>query len=70
MILFVHSLAEQGRLDVDNHIGHSRAVLECMRTNKLYANAYKCIFGAEEIPLKDVSLVSAALERIPRRTRL
>uniref|UniRef100_A0AAV1TUW6 Reverse transcriptase/retrotransposon-derived protein RNase H-like domain-containing protein n=1 Tax=Peronospora matthiolae TaxID=2874970 RepID=A0AAV1TUW6_9STRA len=39
-----------GRSDVDNHIDHLRAVLECMRTNKLYANASKCIFGAEEIP--------------------
>jgi hypothetical protein len=35
---------------VENHIDHFRAVLECMRTNKLYANASKCIFGAEEIP--------------------
>ena len=26
-----------------------RAVFEYMRTNKLYANASKCIFGAEEI---------------------
>jgi hypothetical protein len=48
---FVHSRAANGRLDVENHIDHLRAVLECMRTNKLYANASKCIFGAEEIPL-------------------
>ena len=39
--IFVHSRAEQGRLDVANHIGHFRAVLECIRTNELYANAYK-----------------------------
>uniref|UniRef100_A0AAV1UXB0 Reverse transcriptase/retrotransposon-derived protein RNase H-like domain-containing protein n=1 Tax=Peronospora matthiolae TaxID=2874970 RepID=A0AAV1UXB0_9STRA len=39
-----------GRSDVDNHIDHLRAVLECMRTNKLHANASKCIFGAEELP--------------------
>ena len=39
-----------GRSDVDNHIDHLRAVLECMRTNKLYANAFKYIFGALEIP--------------------
>ena len=46
---FVHSRAEQGRSDVDNQINHLRAVLECMHTNKLYANAPKCIFGADEI---------------------
>jgi hypothetical protein len=48
--IFVHSRAAEGRSDVENHIDHLRAVLECMRTNKLYANSSKCIFGAEEIP--------------------
>ena len=48
--IFVHSRAEHDRSDVDNHIDHLRAVLECMRTNKLYANASKSIFGAEDIP--------------------
>ena len=48
--IFVHSRAAQGRSDVNNHIDHLRAVLECMRTNKLYANASTCIFGADEIP--------------------
>ena len=47
--IFVHSRAEHGLSDIDNHIAHLRAVLECMRTNNLYANASKCIFGAEEI---------------------
>ena len=47
--IFVHSRTMNGRSDLDNHIDHLRAVLECMRTNKLYANASKCIFGAEEI---------------------
>ena len=47
--IFVHRRAEQGRSDVDYHIDHLRAVLECMRTNKLYDNASKCIFGADEI---------------------
>ncbi|KAG2890872.1 hypothetical protein PC119_g16620 [Phytophthora cactorum] len=42
--------AEHGKLDVENHEEHLRAVLECMRTNKLYANLDKCVFGAEEIP--------------------
>ena len=45
--IFVHNRAELGRSDVENHIGHLRAVLECMRTNKLYANASNFIFGAE-----------------------
>ncbi|KAE9067788.1 hypothetical protein PF010_g27325 [Phytophthora fragariae] len=48
--IFVHSRAKHGKSDMENHIDHLRAVLECMRTNKLYANADKCIFGAEEIP--------------------
>ena len=47
--IFIHSRAEHGKTDVENHISHLRAVIERMRTNKLYANASKCIFGAEEI---------------------
>ena len=43
--IFVHSRADQGRSEVDNHIDHLRAVLECMRTHKLYANASKCILA-------------------------
>ena len=39
--IFVHSRAVNGRSDVDNHDGHLRAVLEYMRTNRLYANASK-----------------------------
>ena len=39
-----------GRSDVDIHIDQLRSVIECMRTNKLYANASKLIFGAEYIP--------------------
>ena len=31
--IFVHSRAETGKSDVDNHIDHLRAVLECMRAN-------------------------------------
>ncbi|KAG4056440.1 hypothetical protein PC123_g8508 [Phytophthora cactorum] len=48
--IFVHSRAEHGKSDVENHVEHLRAVLECMRTNKLYGNLDKCVFGAEEIP--------------------
>ena len=47
--IFVHSCAEHGQTDVNIHIDYLRAVLECMRTNKLYANASKCIFGADKI---------------------
>ena len=48
--IFVHSHAEHDRSDIEHHLVHLRAVIECMRMNKLYANASKCIFGAEEIP--------------------
>ena len=43
--IFVHSRAEHGRSDIKSHIVHLRAVLERMRTNKLYDNASKCIFA-------------------------
>ena len=49
--IFVDRRAGQDRSDADNHIDHLRAVLECMRTNKLYANASKCIFGADRNPI-------------------
>ena len=49
--IFCHGRAEQGRSNVDNHIDHLRAVLECMRTNKLYANASEGIFGADDNPV-------------------
>ncbi|KAG2821941.1 hypothetical protein PC113_g22400 [Phytophthora cactorum] len=39
--IFVQSRAEHGKSDVENHVEHLRAVLECMRTNKLYANLDK-----------------------------
>ncbi|KAG3232275.1 hypothetical protein PI124_g22636 [Phytophthora idaei] len=48
--IFVHSRAEHGKSDVENHVEHLRAVLESMRTNKLYGNLDKCVFGAEQIP--------------------
>ena len=63
----VHSRAEQGRADVDNHIDHLRAMLECLRTNKLYSNASKCIFGADEIPFWDASLEREAFGQILQR---
>ncbi|KAG2771906.1 hypothetical protein PC129_g24847 [Phytophthora cactorum] len=48
--IFVQSRAEYGKSDVENHVEHLRAVLECMRTNKYYGNLDKRVFGAEEIP--------------------
>ncbi|KAG2771160.1 hypothetical protein PC116_g25488 [Phytophthora cactorum] len=45
--IFVHSRAEHGKSDVENQVEPLRAVLECMRTNTLYANLDKCVFGAE-----------------------
>ncbi|CEG46272.1 reverse transcriptase [Plasmopara halstedii] len=48
--IFVHSHAEHERTDEKNHTVYLRAVLVGMRTIKLYANADKGIFDAEEIP--------------------
>ncbi|KAG3108218.1 hypothetical protein PI124_g12452 [Phytophthora idaei] len=48
--IFIHNRAEHGKSDVENHVEHLRAVLECMATNKLYGNLAKCVIGAEEIP--------------------
>ena len=65
--IVVHIRATNGRSDVDTHIDHLRAVLDCMRMNKLYTNASKCIFDAEEIPFWGASLGSEAFERTPPR---
>ena len=67
--IFVHSRAEHDRSDVDNHIDHLRAVLECMRTNKLYANASKCIFGAEEIPFLGCFIGKQGLRADPAKVK-
>ena len=48
--IFVHSRAMNGRSDVDNYIDHLRAVLECMRTNRLCANTSKCTFVQKKFP--------------------
>ncbi|GMF49716.1 unnamed protein product [Phytophthora fragariaefolia] len=65
--IFVHSRAELGKTDVENHVKNLRAVLECLRTNQLYVNIDKCIFGAEEIPFLGASLGSVVFEQIPLR---
>ena len=66
--IFVHSRAEQGRSDVDNHID-LRAVLDCMRTNKLYANAFKYIFGAEEIPFLGCFIGKSCIRADPAKVK-
>ena len=59
--IFVDSRAEKGRSDVEFHIGHLRAVLECIRTNKSYTKASKFIFGAEELPFLGCFIVKRGL---------
>ena len=65
--IFVNSNAMNRRSDVDNHVDNFRALLECIPTNKLYANASKCIFGADEIPFLGCFIGKQAFERIPLR---
>ncbi|KAE9020813.1 hypothetical protein PR002_g12438 [Phytophthora rubi] len=67
--IFVHSRAEHGKSDMENHIDHLRAVLECMRANKLYANADKCIFGAEEIPFLECFIGKRGLRADPAKVK-
>ena len=67
--IFFHSRADQCRSDVDNRIGHLRAVLECMFTNKLYANASSCIFGAEEIPFLGYFIGKRGLSADPAKVK-
>ena len=67
--IFVHSRAEQGRSDVENHIGHLRATIECMRNNKLYTNASKCILGAEEIPFLGCFIGKRGLRADPAKVK-
>ena len=49
--VFIHSKAQDGKTDLENHKMHLRAVLTAMRKNKLYANLKKCIFAVPEIPV-------------------
>ena len=48
--IFVHSRAEHGQTDVNIHIDHLRAVLECIRTNNLYANASNAYLEPTKFP--------------------
>ncbi|POM71224.1 LOW QUALITY PROTEIN: RxLR effector candidate protein [Phytophthora palmivora] len=67
--IFVHSRAEHGRSDVDNHIDLLRAVFECIRTNKRYATADKCIFGAEESPFLGCIIGKRGLRTDPAKVK-
>ncbi|KAG2819500.1 hypothetical protein PC113_g22723 [Phytophthora cactorum] len=67
--IFVHSRAEHGKSDVENHVEHLRAVLECMRTNKLYGNLDKCVFGAEEIPFLGCFIGKRGLRADPAKVK-
>ena len=67
--IFVHSPEEQGRSDVDNHIDHLRAVLECICTNKVYANALKCISGVDEIPFLVCFIGKRGLREDPAKVK-
>ena len=44
---FVYSREENGWLDVDKTKHHVQSVLKCMRTDKLFDNASKCIIGSK-----------------------
>ena len=66
---FVYSLAEYGRSDIDNHIVHLQEVLGCMRTNKLYASASKCIFGAEDISFLECFVGKRGLRAGPAKVK-
>ncbi|KAG2862418.1 hypothetical protein PC113_g6312 [Phytophthora cactorum] len=67
--IFVHSRAEHWESDVENHLEHLRAVHECMRTNKLYDNLDKCVFGAEEIPFLGCFIGKRGLRADPARVK-
>ncbi|KAG2929598.1 hypothetical protein PC117_g13963 [Phytophthora cactorum] len=67
--IFVHSRAEHGKSDVENHVDHLRAVLECMHTNKLYGNLNKCVFGAEEIPFLGCFIGKRGLRADPAKVK-
>ena len=69
LMTFFHSRAEQGRSDVENHIGHLLAVLECMRANELCAKASKCTFGAEEIPYLGCIIGMCGLRADPAKVK-
>ncbi|OWZ18611.1 reverse transcriptase [Phytophthora megakarya] len=65
---FVHR-AELGRSDLENNVDHLRAVLECMRSNKLYASADTYIFGAKEVSFLGCFIGKRGLRADPAKAR-
>ena len=49
--VFIHSRAENGLSDIENHKIHLRKVLTILRKHKIYCRLQKCIFAASEIPV-------------------
>ncbi|KAG3231266.1 hypothetical protein PI124_g23639 [Phytophthora idaei] len=66
--IFVRSRAEHGKSDVET-LEHLRAELECMRTNKLYGNLDKCVFGAVEIPFLGCFIGKRGLRADPAKVK-
>ncbi|GMF46722.1 unnamed protein product [Phytophthora fragariaefolia] len=66
---FFRAKHEAGLTDVENHVEHLQAVLECMRTFKLYANIDKCIFGAEDIPFLGCVIGKRGLRADPAKVK-
>ncbi|KAG2995544.1 hypothetical protein PC121_g17716 [Phytophthora cactorum] len=54
---------------MENHVEHLRAVLECMRTNKLYGNLDKCVFCAEEFPFLGCFIGKRGLRADPAKVK-
>ena len=67
--IFVHSMAEGSKTDVETHIEHLRKVLLCMRENRLSANIDKCLFGAAEIPFLGCYLGKNGIRADPEKIR-
>ncbi|KAG2790649.1 hypothetical protein Pcac1_g716 [Phytophthora cactorum] len=44
-------------------------MIECMRTNKLYVNLNKCVFGAEEIPFLGCFIGKRGLRADPAKVK-
>lgn len=68
-VIFVQCRAMNGQSDVENHVDRLRAVLGYIRANKLYANASKCIFDAEEIPFSGSFIGKQGLRTDPAKVK-
>ena len=68
--IFVHSRAKQGWSDVENHIGHLRAVLECSAITNCTPTRLDAFSVQRRFLFSAVSLVSASFVRIPLRSKI